>query len=50
MKKSKDTKVKYNKDNFLSILSTLSIEEVNTIIREKGKEPKLIVPFVFIEE
>lgn len=47
---SKKTKIKYNKENFLAILSSLTIEEINTIIKEKGKEPKLITPFVFIKD
>ena len=38
-----------NKEDFLNIINSLSIEEINKIIKEKGKQPKLITPVVFIE-
>ena len=38
-----------DKNNFIKIISTLSIEEINKIIKEKGKKPKLITPIVFTE-
>lgn len=46
----KKERKKYSKENFLSILSSLSIEEINDIIREKGKEPKLIIPFIIMKD
>lgn len=48
MTKNKTPSNKYSKEDFLSILSTLSIEEINDIIREKGKKPKLIVPYIYL--
>lgn len=48
--KKKENPVKYNKETFLSILSSLSIEEINNIIKEKGKQPKLITPFIHIKK
>lgn len=38
-----------NKKEFLSILNTLSIEEINEVIKQKGKQPKLITPAIFIK-
>lgn len=31
-----------NKENFLNILRSLSREEINNLIEQKGKKPKLI--------
>lgn len=38
-----------SKENFLNIINSLSIEEINKIITEKGKQPKLITPVIFIQ-
>lgn len=37
-----------NKDKFLENLIGLPKEEINRIIKEKGKRPKLIKPCVFM--
>lgn len=34
------------KDNFLSLLSSMTPEDINQLILEKGKERKLIDPLV----
>lgn len=36
---------KQNKNDFISKLAAMSPEEVNTFIKEKGKQPKLMKPF-----
>lgn len=41
---------KITKENFLRIISKLSIEDVNRIISEKGKKPKAIVPIYVFDE
>lgn len=33
---------KISKENFLQVVSSLSREEINSIIKEKGKPPKMI--------
>lgn len=38
------------KNDFLKIINSLSIKEINKIISEKGKPPKLIMPIVFIKK
>lgn len=37
------------KENFIKILSSLSKEEIQTLIESKGKEPKLVTPVVYIK-
>lgn len=34
------------KDNFLKVLSAMSPDELNTLIKEKGKKPKLVKPII----
>lgn len=38
------------RSEFLQILSSLSKEEINTIIAQKGKDPKPIKPFIFLNK
>ncbi len=40
---------KINKSEFVQLLSSLSKEEIATIINNKGKEPKLIRPFIIFK-
>lgn len=35
-----------NKDDFLKLLTSASREEIAQFIKEKGKEPKKIKPFI----
>ena len=44
MKKNKE---EYKK-NFLEMLKSVSKEDLASFIREKGKEPKLIKPFILL--
>ena len=37
------------KSDFLKILLSVSPEEINRIIQEKGKEPKLVRGIIYIE-
>ena len=37
-----------NSESFVSILTSLSREELAEYIRQKGKEPKMIAPFVIL--
>lgn len=37
------------RSEFLEVLSSLSKEEIAHIINSKGKEPKLIKPFVYLK-
>lgn len=39
-----------NKENFIKILSSLSSEDIRKLISDKGKEPKLIAPFIILDE
>lgn len=47
MKKSTN---KYSKEDFLKILSNVSIEDLNDIIKNKGKKPKLIIPYIVLNK
>lgn len=38
------------KENFIKELASMSIEEINKLIKEKGKRPKLIPPIYFMDE
>ena len=38
-----------NKDTFLKTLKNITPEEIEKIIKEKGKEPKIIKPISFIK-
>lgn len=38
------------KSEFLELLLSLSPEEINKIIQEKGKEPKLVRGVIYIKE
>ena len=40
---------KINKEDFLKILESMSIQDINNLIKNKGKQPKLITPVVFIK-
>lgn len=44
MKRKKEDHTK----NFLEMLKSVSKEDLASFIREKGKEPKLIKPFVLL--
>lgn len=35
-----------NKDNFIKRLSSMTVDEINQLIREKGKKPKLVKPLI----
>lgn len=53
MSNSKNAKNKVpelGKDKFLKFLASSSPEEINQYILNKGKPPKLIEPFVYIED
>jgi hypothetical protein len=47
MKKKQDPVVR---ENFIEFLASATPEEINTMIREKGKPPKLIEPMVFFKD
>ena len=34
------------KKNFIELLSKMTPEDINNLIKEKGKKPKLIKPFI----
>lgn len=40
--------MKIDKEDFLNMLTNITQEQINKIIEEKGKSPKLISPIVFI--
>ena len=40
---------KITRSEFLEVLSSLSKEEIAEIINSKGKEPKLIKPFIIFK-
>lgn len=35
-----------NRDNFLKKLASMTPEDINKLIREKGKKPRLPYPFI----
>lgn len=37
-----------NKSQFITFLQSLSIDEINKFIKDKGKEPKMRKPVVFL--
>lgn len=37
------------KDDFLKSLKNITPEEINKIIKEKGKEPKPVKPIIFLK-
>lgn len=37
-----------NRKNFVERLASMSPQDINTLIREKGKKPKLVYPFTKI--
>lgn len=39
-----------HKENFIKVLSSLTPQEINQMIKDKGKRPKLIMPIWFDEE
>lgn len=47
---TKKDKSKLSKNEFIAYLASLSQEEINNLIKEKGKEPKLIEPIYFFED
>lgn len=42
---SNSTKSKSTKNDFINKLATMTPEDINIFIREKGKQPKLMKPF-----
>lgn len=44
--KSKNSKVSLPKDDFIDYLSSLTPEEINEYIKQKGKKAKLVSPFI----
>lgn len=40
-------KEKVSKENFIEFLASMTPEEINEMIKEKGKPPKLISPMFF---
>lgn len=42
--------MKNNKEDFINTLGSLSPQEINQMIKDKGKKPKLIMPIWFEEE
>lgn len=38
------------RDNFISILTSMTEEDIREMIKAKGKEPKLISPYVILKE
>lgn len=38
------------KDNFLKILSAMTSDEINNLIKTKGKKPKLVKPIIRFTE
>ena len=37
---------KKNKDEFIKKLASMTPEDINQLIKEKGKKPKLVKPFI----
>ena len=35
-----------NKDEFIKKLASMTPEDINTLIRDKGKKPKLVKPLI----
>ena len=52
MEKKVDNKEKkeINKENFLTLISSMTPEEINQLILERGKERKLIDPLVPVKD
>lgn len=38
------------KENFIELIASLTPQQLNELIAQKGKEPKLIKPVVFIKK
>ena len=47
MNKSKNKKETISKDNFIEFLANSTPEDVNNLIKEKGKPPRMICPIFF---
>ena len=45
-KVNKDIGIPYSKDEFISILTSMSDIEINEFIKKNGKPPKRISPFI----
>lgn len=41
---------KITKENFLKVMNSMSKEELNNYIKDKGKPPKLIRPIVVLDK
>lgn len=39
-----------SKDRFIAILAGMTPDDINEFIKEKGKEPKLVKPFIKVIE
>lgn len=39
-----------NKDEFIKTLASMTPEEINNLIKEKGKKPKLVKPLIKVVE
>lgn len=39
-----------NKENFLEILKSISISDMQKLIEDKGKEPKLFCPVIHVRK
>ena len=46
-KKKADTTIK-DKEDFLTMLTYLDREQISAFIKQKGKEPKVIKPFIYL--
>lgn len=47
MSKKKEKKESIDKQNFIDFVSSMTPEEINKLIEEKGKPPKKICPMFF---
>lgn len=48
--KKKDTGNTIKKEDFIDFLASATPDEINALIRDKGKPPKLIEPMIFFKD
>lgn len=44
------TVLEFQKEQFIEFLASLTHREINELIEQNGKRPKLITPVVFLDE
>lgn len=45
----KDEKYKKNKNDFLTMLTSVTRDQLQEFIKNKGREPKMIKPFICLD-